>query len=260
MTPEKVNVLIVEDESIVGLDLAAGLEKDGYNVVGIADNSDEANSIFRENDVDIILMDINIAGNKDGIDTANELLQIKRVPVIYLTAFTDAPTISRVKNTHPAAFLTKPYQISNVRIAIELAISNFATVTEQKSATPVVSLNKNISKTDTEREIILQMKEFIFIKQNYKFIKVALKEIWYAEAENNYIHLVSGERKYTLRLSLQQLEEKINYNRLVRIHRSYMVNIDAIRSFTDTEVQVENTELPIGRSYRDAFIRQFNFR
>ena len=259
MTTDQINILIVEDESIVALDLAAGLERDGYNVVGIADNAEEAISIFRENDVDIALMDINIIGDKDGVDTAYELLKIKQVPVIYLTAFTDAKTINRVKNTHPAAFLTKPYNISNVRIAIELAISNFATISDHKSTTPVIPLEKNAVKTEPEKEVILQMKEFIFIKQNHKFLKVALKDIWYAEAENNYIHLVCADRKYTLRLSLQQLEEKISYNRFVRIHRSYMVNIDAIRSFTETEVQVEHTELPIGRSYREAFIKQFNF-
>src|SRR5687768_11309049 len=105
---EKINVLIVEDESIVALDLATGLENDGYFIAGIADNADDAILVFKEHEVDIVLMDVNIIGKKDGIDTAIELLRIKQVPVIYLTAFTDTNTVNRVKQTHPAAFLTKP--------------------------------------------------------------------------------------------------------------------------------------------------------
>lgn len=260
MATEQINVLIVEDESIVALDLAAGLEKEGYNVVGIADNSEEAMELFREHEVDILLMDINIFGDKDGIDTAAALLKVKQVPVIYLTAFTDAATIARVKDTHPAAFLAKPYNIRNVNIAVDLAISNFATVQENKSPTPAIAADKEASKIEVDKDVVLQMKDYIFIKQNQKFVKVSISDILYAEAGNNYIHLVTANRKYSLRMSLQQLEEKIQYNPFTRIHRSFVVNINAIKSFTETEVQVDDIELPIGRSYREAFISKFNFR
>src|SRR5262245_46163540 len=85
---EPIQVMIVEDESIVAMDLAAGLEHDGYNVVGIADSYDEAVKLFSDNVVDILLMDIHIHGRKDGVETATELMKIKQVPLIYLTAFT----------------------------------------------------------------------------------------------------------------------------------------------------------------------------
>lgn len=259
MTSENVNILIVEDESIVALDLAAGLKKDGYNIVGIADSADEALELFTNNEVDIALMDINIIGEKDGIETAAELLAIKRIPIIYLTAVTDAASINRIKETQPAAFLTKPYNINNVRIAIDLAISNYASRHTKNETTPQDSV-KTAAKTDSgEKDVILQMNQYVFIKQSHKFIKVALADIIYAESENNYVHLVSSQRKYTLRMSLQQLEDKISYNRFIRIHKSYMVNMDAIRSFSETEVQVDNKELPIGRNYKEAFNRQFGF-
>ncbi len=105
MLSEKINILIVEDESIVALDLAAGLENDGYHIAGIADNAIEARELFTAHKVDILLMDVNIIGDKDGIDTAIELLQQRTVPVIFLTAFTDPATISRVKHIQAAAFL-----------------------------------------------------------------------------------------------------------------------------------------------------------
>lgn len=259
--PEKIKVLIVEDEGIVAMDLAAALEKDGYEVAGIADNADEAISIFTENEVDIVLMDVHIIGNKDGIDTAAELIKKRSIPLIYLTAFTDTKTIERAKSTHPAAFLAKPYSITNVRIAIELAISNFAVTAQSSPGAKLVPIENNKSAAElTEKETILQMNDYIFVKNNYVFVKIKLEEILYAEADNNYVQLVTTEKKLLLRLSLSQLLEKINYKPMVRIHRSYAVNINMIHSFSDQEVTLQKMQLPIGRSYKEEFLKQFNFK
>ena len=122
----EINILIVEDEQLIALELAAGLERDGYRVAGIADTFAEAVGIFSREFVDIVLMDIHIRGKIDGVDTAAELMRIRPVPVVYLSALTDPRTVERVKGTHPAAFLSKPYSMPNVRIAIELALANFA--------------------------------------------------------------------------------------------------------------------------------------
>ncbi len=143
MNSEKVNILIVEDESIVAMDLAAGLEMDGYNIVGIADHFEEAEELFKNNPVDIVLMDVQIIGDTDGIDTAAALLKIREVPVIFLTAFTDPKTVDRVKQICPAAFLSKPYSIPNVRISIELALSNFAIAKNTNTGGKLVSLPRS---------------------------------------------------------------------------------------------------------------------
>ena len=263
MAAEKINILIVEDEAIVALDLAQGLEKDGYEVAGIADNSAEAQELFSSHDIDIVLMDVNIIGDKDGIDTAAALLKQKQVPLIYLTAFTDAATLERAKHTHPSAYLAKPYHLTNVRIAIELAISNFAVARQQEATGKVIPLEKNRERLPAEtadKEAILQMNDCIFVKNNYAFVKIRLADILYLEAENNYIQLVTAEKKLLLRLPLGQLLEKVHYKPLVRIHRSFAVNMNAIQSFTDQEVMVSKTPLPIGRSYKEDFLKNFDFR
>lgn len=262
MPAEKVNILIVEDESIVALDLASGLEQDGYNIAGIADNADEAQQLFNDNEVDIILMDVNIIGEKDGIDTAIEILKQKAVPIIYLTAFTDALTIERIKQTHPAAFLSKPYTLTNVRIAIDLAVNNFAVSREQQSTGKIIPLDKDSNRgtSSPEKELILRMHDHIFVKHNYAFVKLKLCELLYIEADNNYTSIVTADKKFLLRLSLNQLLEKVNYKALVRIHRSYAVNINAIQSFTEQIVEVNQQQLPIGRNYKEDFMKQFDFR
>ena len=253
--PEPIHVMIVEDESIVAMDLAAGLEHDGYTVVEIADNYEDAVRIFSSAHVDILLMDIHIHGQKDGVDTATALMKIRQVPLIYLTAFTDAATVERVKHTNPAAFLTKPYNIDNVRIAIDLALHNFA---EEKPAAKVLQLPPADRKA--EREQFLQLKDHIFIKQNYRFVKFRLSEILYLEADNNYVNIHTRQQKFAIRMSLGDILERLQFSRLIRVHRSFAVNIDEIGSFDEQTIRVDKFEIPIGRNFRQDFLDQFNLR
>lgn len=242
---DKVNILVVEDEPIVALDLVTGLENAGYEVAGIAKNSRDAKSLFLNNPIDITLMDIQLKGEKDGIDTVLELMQIRPTPVIYLTAFTDAPTIARVKQTFPAAFLTKPYHIDNVLVAVELALHKFTNNTRPEPT------------REEEKDPIVQWNDHLFIKVNYRFIKLPIASILYVAAENSYIHLVTPDRRYPLRMVLSQFMEKITTGRLVRIHRSYAVNLDCIQSFTEQDLTIGKDTLPISKSYRDTFLQQF---
>lgn len=296
MPEEQVHVLIVEDEPIISLDLSTGLEQAGYRVVGVAEDAASAIRLFKTGEVDIVLMDINLKGEKDGIDTALELVKIRPVPLIYLTAFTDAATVERVKQTYPAAFLSKPYTMANVQIAIELALHNLtsdattrggsdaataardgsaagdgsqaadvtrATDVTGKTGTPGVTGtpgDESEKGAGPDREVVFQWNDHLFVKTNYRFVRIALLSILYLSAENNYIHLVTKDKKYLLRLSLQQFLEKIAYEKLVRVHRSYVVNLDAIQSFTEQEVTVEKEVLPVGRQYKDAFLQRFGWR
>jgi DNA-binding LytR/AlgR family response regulator len=256
---DAIQIMIVEDESIVAMDLAAGLEHDGYNVVGIADNYDEAVSLFKNNAVDILLMDINIHGQKDGIETATALMNIRQVPLIYLTAFTDAATVARVKHTNPSAFLTKPYNIDNVRVAIDLALYNFAEAKPAPSG-KVLPMQPLTDKQKQDKEQFLQMKDYIFIKQQYKFVKFKLAEILFAEADNNYVNLHTRSQKFVVRLSLADLVDRLHFPRFIRIHRSFAVNLDEISSFDDQEIKIGTHEIPIGRNYRQDFLDHFNLR
>jgi len=267
MKDDKIKILIVEDEAIVAMDLAATLTKEGYFITGIADNAAEAEEIFSNNEADIVLADINIIGDTDGIALVEKLMDIRECPVIYITALSDAETISRMKRTRPSAYLTKPYNMQNLGIAIELALSNFATLRGpadnkmQKEAMHVVKEPEtNNLAGGADKEQILLLKDLLFIKQGYRFVKVMHRDILFAEADNNHVHIVTADKKYTVRMSLQQLEERINYDHMVRVHRSYLVNLTAINTFTDAEIQIGKFTIPIGRNYREKFILQFNLR
>ncbi len=124
--PGEINILLVEDEPILAMDLADRLEEEGYRVVGIANNGRKALELYQSNVVDLVVCDIVIKGDWDGIDTAHHLLAKRSVPIIYLTAMMDRGTLERAMHTYPAAYLHKPFQLSSLRNAIELAVHNAA--------------------------------------------------------------------------------------------------------------------------------------
>lgn len=115
-------VLIVEDESIVALDIQSRLMKLGYLVPAIATSGLEAIDKAVETEPDLVLMDIKLKGELDGIDTVRQLQRKFDVPVIYLTAFADEVTLQRAKVTAPNGYLLKPFAERELQTAIEMAL------------------------------------------------------------------------------------------------------------------------------------------
>jgi DNA-binding LytR/AlgR family response regulator len=251
---DKVKIMIVEDESIVALDLSMRLQKEGYQVVGIAASSDDAIELFTEEKPDLVLMDINIKGAKDGIETAAALKNLQDVPLIFLTAFSQSEYINRAKAVNPSAYLVKPFNNDSLHTSIQIAIHNFAVLGKPADPKPV-----DEAKEEAGKEALLFFNNFFFVKHNYRFNKFSLDELLYAESDNNYIKLVTTNKKITLRVSLQYIAEKFNHPALVRVHRGYIVNIKNIDSFNEEEIAIGPYQIPIGRNYKDDFLKSFRY-
>jgi two-component system cell cycle sensor histidine kinase/response regulator CckA len=116
-------VLVVEDEALIALDLERRVTRMGFDVVGTADNRDEAVELFLETRPDLVLMDIFIRGPVDGVETARSIGQLGDVPVIFLTAFADSDTVGRAAAVSPYGYLLKPFDdntlAATVRVALE---------------------------------------------------------------------------------------------------------------------------------------------
>jgi CheY-like chemotaxis protein len=115
-------VLIVEDEGIVAKDLERTLERLGYCVAGIAASGDEAIDQAERLRPELVLMDINLRGAHDGVETAALIGERLAVPIVYLTAYTDDATIERAKRTLPFGYLVKPFDERALRSAVEIAL------------------------------------------------------------------------------------------------------------------------------------------
>lgn len=115
-------ILIVEDDSVSALLLRRALEKNAHHIIGIADTGEQALEILGENMADIVMMDINLAGELDGIKTTEIINEKYDIPVIYLSASSDAETLNKVVGTNPSAYVIKPFNIRELNMVIELAI------------------------------------------------------------------------------------------------------------------------------------------
>ena len=115
-------ILVVEDEGIVALDLQTRLEKLGYQVVGVVASGEEAIARSAALRPDLVLMDITLTGEMDGVEAAEHLRVHHRVPVVYLTASSSATTLERAKTTEPFGYLLKPFSEPELETTIEIAL------------------------------------------------------------------------------------------------------------------------------------------
>jgi signal transduction histidine kinase len=115
-------ILIVEDDSVSALLLQRALEKNAHQIIGIADSGEKALEILEDNRADIVMMDINLAGELDGIKTTEIINEKFEIPVVYLSASSDAETLNKVVGTNPSAYVIKPFNIRELNMVIELAI------------------------------------------------------------------------------------------------------------------------------------------
>lgn len=120
MSPTK--ILIVEDEMIIAEDMADALTNLGYEVTAIVPSGQDAIEKAATTHPDIVLMDINLQGEIDGVDAAQQIRSNQQIPVVFLTAYADQHTIERAKATEPFGYLLKPFQDRELKTTIEIAI------------------------------------------------------------------------------------------------------------------------------------------
>jgi len=115
-------ILLVEDDDVIARVEDWRLKNLGYTVCGRATSGAEAMELVVNTKPDLVLMDINIRGDVDGIETAKMIKNGFKIPVIYVTSHSDGPTLDRAKATHPDGFIVKPFGDNDLRVAIQLAL------------------------------------------------------------------------------------------------------------------------------------------
>jgi len=231
---QALRILIVEDDLIIASDIEMILNESGYEVIGIATNYPDALSVIASKQPDLILLDINLEGDADGVILAEDINRKFQIPFIYLTSNTDPLTINRVKRTNPAGFIVKPFNEKDILTNIE-----------------IVSFNR---KKQVEKPIV----EDFFIKENGSLIKLKTTSIMFAKADENYTKIFTDENDYLISTTLKKLVEILNTTPFIRIHRSYIVNTNYIDRIQNGYVFIGKHHLPIGRRYHDDFFNRIN--
>ncbi|SKA80314.1 PAS domain S-box-containing protein [Prosthecobacter debontii] len=121
--PERIRILIVENEGLVGCDMASCLSGLGYRVVGNCATGEDALRLYDEVHPDLVLMDVHLDGTLDGIETTRRLQRKGHVGVVYVTACADLETVNRARDTNPQGYLLKPFNQDELRLTVEVAAS-----------------------------------------------------------------------------------------------------------------------------------------
>ncbi|MEX0289818.1 MAG: LytR/AlgR family response regulator transcription factor [Flavobacteriaceae bacterium] len=229
-------ILIVEDDMIIAANLSLQLTNLGYEIVGIETRGEEALEHARLNTPDIILMDINLRGALDGIETVKAIQEYIDVPIIYLTANSDETTFMNARSTRPHAFISKPFNPVDLQRTVAL-------VAEQ------------ISKNDTTKSPVQAemsvMNDRIFVRHNGQMLKLLLEDILYIEADRNYCHIVTHQNKILVVSTLKSIESELPPAHFIRVHRSYVVNLSKLDVVADGHLEIGRKVIPVSRSYKE---------
>lgn len=247
----KIKILVVEDEVLLAQDIALRLNKANYEVIGIAESANQAIALLiKTADVHIILIDIMIKGDKDGIELAQLINESFSIPFIFLTSHADLKVVERAKRVNPSAYLLKPFNDRQISIAIELALTNFS-----KQSRGHEEL-KEIQFTEKDNAV-LKIKDSLFLKKNHHFERVPIDEILFLEADNNYSTIYTNNDKFLYALPLKKLEQQLPSDKFLRVHRSYIVNISAVQGFEGNILFLKTKKIPVSKSNHDSVFKLF---
>ena len=235
-----IKILIVEDEFIIAEDLKLQLKKLDYEIIGITQTYEDAVHLMEKQLPDLILIDIKLYGEKDGIDLAATVRERYDIPLIFLTSHADKTTVERAKKVFPDGYLIKPFEKEDLYTTIEIAFANFLKV---KSGL------KELHEFEEKNSTVLE--DSIFVRKDHLLVKIRFDELEWIKAERNYLELHCCGKMHLIRSTLKDFLDKLPENLFMQVHRSYAVNLKHISAIEYVAVIVNNEEIPLGRSYID---------
>lgn len=245
-----VNILVTEDESIVRKDIERSLQKLGYNVIGSADTGEKAIELAKDLKPDLALMDIMLKGDMTGIEAAQQIKKDRDIPVIFLTAYADEKTLNKAKITEPHGYILKPFKEIDIHTSIEMAMHKHGREKELKIESDLL---KSIAAAKEDAE-------YLFLKHQSKLVRVNPSDIQFVEAMKDYVLVNTIHAKYTIHSTMKDIQAKLSAPNFLRVHRSFIINLDRIEAIQNSEIQLDGLDktIPIGGSYKDQLGSKIN--
>lgn len=229
----KIRCLIVDDEPLALDVLESYLTNDSeLEMVGKAENALEAAEILRKNKVDIIFLDIHMP-EIDGISFVRSLTNPPLI--VFTTAYSEYAITGFELNA--IDYLLKPISPERFEQAVNKAREYFNIRSQAPASNPEIE------------------EDSIFIKANQKQQKVSFSNILYVEAFADYVKIFTPEKRLVTLQTMKNMEQKLPADLFCRIHRSFIVGLRHISAFSSSEVEVNGQKLPVGKNYREAFMK-----
>jgi DNA-binding LytR/AlgR family response regulator len=219
------NILIVEDELDLGQNIQELLKYLGYTISEIIDNGKDVLEYLKENTPDLILMDIQIKGDIDGITLCKKIKSVYDIPVVYLTAFSDISFLDRVSSYSYEGYLLKPFTVEELKATVHLGLN----AKKKKDLKP----EKNL----------------ITIKDKGFTVPIATQDILFFQADGLYTKIQTKTKSYVVRDILKDLIDSISSSKFIRIHKSFVINVKEIDSFNSKEIHIQDFVIPMRRGF-----------
>jgi len=230
-----INCIIVDDEPIARDILKKHLSQiDVVNIAGSCKNAIEAFNLISSENIDLIFLDINMP-DISGLSFAKSIN--KNIKIIFTTAYREYAVDGF--DLQAVDYLLKP--ISYPRLL--QAVNKFIAENTTKESVPTEN------KTSSD--------EYIFIRSDRKMVKISFAEIKYIESLSDYIKIHLSDKVIITRETISNIESKLPKNEFIRTHRSFIVSVNKINSFTNEYVEIEDKTIPISRSYKKEVLDRF---
>ena len=233
------NCIIIDDEAtsrtIIG-ELCSSYKN--LNVVEVFSNAIEAIKYLNQNKTDLIFLDIHMP-DFNGFDFIRTL---KDPPFIILTTSDAEFAIQAFEYDCIVDYIVKPIKPERFKKSIQKV---------------EVKLNEKVTATTTEKEKLQTVDDF-YVNINKRLIKIDIQSIYLVEAKGDYIYLKTDNKNYTVHSTLKKIEEKLPDHMFLKIHRSYIININKIIDIEDNSVLIEKDVVPVSRSNRPELMKRLN--
>jgi DNA-binding LytR/AlgR family response regulator len=241
---QEIKIGIVEDELLIAEKIKMLLREIGYAVCNPVSSYDEAIEMIKNEKPDLVLLDINLGEEKDGIDIAQKINEDFFLPFIFLTANSDMATIERAKKVKPYAYLVKPFTKEELFTSIEIAVNNF-----------------NAAKQAVPQKKLADDKNNIFIRDNHRFIKILFQDIAYLESRENYVVIHTVDKKnITHRSTFSEFLLQLPAEKFFRVHRSYAIRTELIENIENTGVTLAGITIPLSNTYKKSLFSHLNIK
>ena len=226
---KKYNCIIVDDEPMAREILENHLQKiEAVTIVATCKNAIEAFNEINSNQIDLLFLDINMP-EISGLSFAKSIN--KNIKVIFTTAYREYAIDGF--NLQAVDYLLKPISFERLLQAVNKYIGENNAVEIKNTA-----------------EIIPEKNDFIFVRADRKMIKINFSEINYIESLSDYLKIHLADKVIVTRETISSIEAKLPKNDFIRVHRSYILSISKIDSFTNEFIEVGSKAIPISRSYK----------
>jgi two-component system, LytTR family, response regulator LytT len=246
----KLKILVVEDESIVAKDIQNSLKKLGYVVPTVVASGEKAIEEVEQSRPDLVLMDIMLKGDINGVEAANTIRENYDIPVIFLTAYADDNTLGKAKIAEPYGYIIKPFKEKELQTTIEMAMYK-----HEKDS--LVKRERDLYHSIVENK---ESKDSIFVRADYRLNKIKFEDVFFVEALKDYVVINTSDNIYTTHTTMKEMIRILPAKDFVRVHRSFIVRLDKIFSikYPDLVIEGKMKVIPIGGLYRKELFSRLN--